>query len=664
MPESPLPNALPPYPVGALTQGCHSGLPPYLLGPQQCSFAVNVSFRGGYATSRPPLWKLVANYASEGTQSALKARFQGAAFYRSIGNNPSCLVASVGGRLFRWTPAQRTVKVDEITPFKADGVTLDVNDPLQPQVWMAQGQDFLVVNDGQSEPYIFDGASVKRSLGHAGKQLPPGRQVFYSNGRFIVVLADPNAEGIAYIASDLVYNTGSGTAAYNYRDSILYINDNLSILGGRAFAVPVTAGPITALFSTAVSDTSLGQGPLQVATGEGIYSVDLPLDATLWTTTQQPTQVVALPNGGPTGGYAVTTVNGDAWYRALDGLRSFVVARRDFNTWVQTPLSFEMARIMVFDQQNLLQYASVVNFNNRLLCTCSPYTVKDRGVAHRGLVALDYNNISSLTTRSQPAYDGLWTGLPVLQVVKGRVGNVDRCFVFALDGNGDICLYELGYDEAAWFDNDGAKDVGIASYIESAALYGRDTDPIQTSQVLKRIEAGDLYWESLIGPNNATPPGRVAFNVQYRSDQWPFWVDWAVYNACAQSCYTPVSCTQPRPVQTQYTTYQRLPVPASVCNQLTGRPFREGYTFQVKLSWVGHATLHRFNFWCIPAPATRNVVCGAAECRVVAGCLDNPFSYHIEIGGGGGGGGGVIEWDYTHGAPTFDVPAASTIIVT
>lgn len=663
MPEKPLPDAIS-YPTGTLSAGIHSGLSPFLLNAQQCAFAVNTTFRGGYAGTRPPIRKLATVYASTeyfDVREELKAIYQGGGFYQSLGANASCLLTSVGGRLFRWAINGETATVSDVTPATLDGFgapVQDRNDPTRPQVWMAQGQDFMVVQDGQANPWFFDGSGTRRSGGEAKQELPPGKMVHYSNGRFIVVLSEEKFKGVAYIASDLVYNTSSGTAAYNYRDSILKTNDNKEVLAGLAFGVPLTSGPITALFTTAVSDTSLGQGPLQVATLGGIYSVNLPLDATLWTTTQQPTQVVALPNAGVAGGYAVTTVNGDAWYRGVDGVRSFSIARRDFNTWVQTPLSFEMQRILPFDQPGLLNFASVVSFNNRALCTCSPYATEGRGVAHRGLAVIDFNNISSLTVRSQPCWEGLWTGLPILQVITGVVNSVPRCFIFAVDEQNEICLYELGVDEGGWFDWDGEQDVAIASYIETAALFGRESDPMAMKQPLKKLITADFWWEQLFGPASVTPSGKVAFSVSYRSDQYPFWVSWKDWSLCAPACYSPATCSQPVQVQQQYATYKRLPEPGDGCNTLTGRPMRQGYSFQVKIEWTGHAVLHLMNTWATQFPATRNVVCDAGECNVLSGCLDNPFTYIIEPGPGTDG---LLEWDVSSNSPTINTPTGDTI---
>lgn len=654
MPDAPLPNCLTPAAIDVLPMGVHSGLAVTMLPQTQAAFAVNMTMRGGHVGTRPPIRKLAVSYATTDVQANLRAKYQGGWFYRSIGENPSCLITSVGGRLFRWTVQNNAVAVDEITPFQSDGITYDVNDPTRPQVWMAQGQDFLVVQDGQSRPYFFDGSKTIRSSGYDGQQLPQGRQVTYNNGRFVQVLTD----GISYIASDLVYNPLSGTSTYNYRDSILRIKDNAQILDGRAFAVPIDSGAITAIYSVANPDSSLGQGPLQIGTENGIYSALLPLDATLWTTTQQPSQVVALPdNPGPTGGYATARINGDAWYRAPDGLRSFVIARRDFNTWVQTSLSFEMDRILPFDQLNLLPFASMVQFNNRLLCTCSPYQSSGRGVAHRGLVALDFNNISSLTTRSQPAYDGLWNGLPILQIIKGTFNGVIRCFLFALDGSNGICLYELGYDDANFFDFDGTTNIATQSYFESNALYGRVDEPDSRTQILKKLISGDIFLQSLFGPGDGT----ISFNVKYRSDQYPFWVDWHSFTLCAKSCYEPVGCSQPLPTQLQYAAFKRLPEPSDAeCNPITKKPHRFGYYFQIRFAWAGHAELKRFNSWVTPTPATRNVICDAGPCTVLAGCVDNPFLYQIETGPGTSG---LLEWDVLSNQPVIDVLTGSTITV-
>jgi hypothetical protein len=637
---------------GPVPQGVHSGIATTLLPVTQLAWGVNVTCRGGYAHNRPPLRKLALTYKGDDEAEvqalATEARFQGAAYYSSYGNNPSCIIASIGGRIFRYTIWNNNCAVDDLTPAG------DPNNSTLEQAWLAQGQDFLVINDGESRPLSFNGATVTRLP--VGTWLPVGKQIHYVNGRFIVALPD----GRSYIAGDLVYSRVSGTPAYNFRDSILRTTENASILAGQPFAIPLDAGAITSLFSVAIPDTSLGQGPLQVGTTGGVFSVDLPLDATLWTTTQQPSQVVSLPNGGPTGFYSTVTVNGDAWYRGGDGLRSFVTARRDFNTWVQTPLSQELARVLPYDTPQLLQWSSALNFGNRLLCTCSPYKVSDRGIVHRGLVALDFNNISSITARSQPAYDGVWTGLPILQLVKGKFNGVERCFAFALDSDNAITLYELGVDGSSRFDWDGEQQVPMECWLESPALLGREGDP--RVNVLKRIVAGDLFLSQLSG----TGDGDVTVTVQYRPDYYPCYVDWGdEFTMCAPACAQPTNCTQPSTTQPQYATNLRLPQPADDCNEVAMRPFRTGYFFQVKVAWTGHLALHSFSLWATPQPENLDSrTCETAPaCAVLQCCTDNLFTYLIETEPTPPPPepGGILEWDTDNDAPTWDTDEGSTI---
>lgn len=589
--------------------GMNSGADPTILPDNQHSFACNTTFRGGHPCSRPPIRKIRLSYADGVESGATEALFQEAAYYESIAGRPGALLMSASGRIFRFLINNNSAMVDELTG-------ADINNPTRDQAWMFQGEEFMVINDGESQPFIFDGAGLRRAI--SGEELPPSRMGHYVNGRFVVALPD----GRSFIAGDLV-TSPSGTPAYGYRDAILKTTENQTILQGKAFAVPLTAGPITSLFSVAIPDTSLGQGPLQVGTRKGVFSVDLPLDATQWTTTLQPSSTVSLPSYGPTGQSAVAIVNGDAWYRAKDGIRSFVVARRDFNTWVQTALSFEMNSILPSDTKSLLKYASSVVFDNRLLMTCSPHRVRDRGVAHRGLVALDFNNISSLTMRSQPSYDGLWTGLEVLKIVIGEFDEVERCFMFALDADNKICLYELLETETDQnFDNNGSEDVQIESWLVSNALFGRESQAPQITLPLKKLLLSDFFLEELAGD--------VEVDLKFRSDQWPFWVDWNAFEFCAPSTNCPENCEPFEPVHRQYATFHRTPEPPEECNSLTGRQHRTGYYFQIRLQWTGRLKLHQLLVWSQPILETVPTQCPSPTCQVVKGCGDNFFTYEIE----------------------------------
>lgn len=607
--------------IDACPLGCHSGIPPHLLKSNQCAFMVNGTFRGGHPKTRPAIRKLNLTYESEQTQTrATQAIFQTAKGYEAIGNNPNCLLSSIGGRIFRYLVTGNNVSVAELD-------FGDQNNPTLNQAWMYQGEDFLITQDGESKPLIFDGASIRKA---DNNEVPVGCMGSYVNGRLITVL--PNRR--SYVAGDLVYSTASGTPTYNYRDSILKMTENQQILNGRAFGVPANAGRINSVFSVAASDTTFGEGPLQIGTRKGAFTIVLPLDATLWTTTTQPQQVSGLPsdgNEGPASHDSVTRINGDAWYRAGDGIRSYMLARRDFSqTWIQTSLSFEMTRVISKDTDFLLAYSSSVNFNQRFITTCSPYRSTDRGIAHRGLIALDFNNISSLTVRDvPPAYDGLWTGLPILKILTAEFEGRERCFIFALDADNNISLYELlrdstdGSPSSYYFDYDGSDDVLIESSFESFALFGRDELPEGEKVPLKRLITGDLFLENMFG-NNGT------FTVQYRADGDPEWHDWKDFTWCAPPTDCPTGCEQPQTVFPQYRTFVRLPDAPDVCNAASGRIARTGYYHQLKLSWAGYLELHQMLCWANFIAESLPVCPSTETCTVLKGCVESDFTYSIE----------------------------------
>ncbi len=614
--------------VSAISAGMNSGVSPRLIGPQALAFAINVTNRGGLPRTRPAYRKVALAYESnEVRANAQQALFQGAAFYRAIGAGENCLVASIGGRLFRYLVGTSGAVTDI-------SIAADLNDPFNPNAWMWQAEDFLIVQNGAANPLFFDGASTTRSLGLGGAQLPPGCMGAYVQGRNWMALpaaVGTPVPGNSFMAGDLVYSHGFQDG-YDGRKAVLATEENTFFSGGGAFGVPLTAGPITAMTSVAIPDTSLGQGPLQVMTSGSVFSVQVPLLREEWANATYPLVTIGLPNYGASGQLAVSVVNGDLWYRAPDGIRSYQIARRDFNTWVNTPLSVEVEAILRLDTPRWLGKASSLVFDNRLLMTCSPALVRTRGVAWRGIVALDFNNISNLTTRSQPAYDGLWTGLNVLQLVKGTFNGVERCFAFALDCTQRIVLYEILTDGAAYFDYNGRSLVNIESSFDTRSLGFNDN-----GNKLKRLQCADLYLDRLGGAPAATsdddPDGTMRFAFSYRSDEDPLYQAWHSFTLCAPitDC-APTLCPVFTPVQPQYRTFLRLPDPRDVCSPITKRMTRTGYEFQIRMRVAGYFQLNRLHVWADPSVSDSVVQsCPTSEtCHLVKGCEGSWFTYSIE----------------------------------
>lgn len=552
-----------------LSGGMDSGRSPSLaseanpggLQRNQVTFAVNATMRGGKIKPRPGMRQIALNVSGVTGYSGL---FQGGTVYDP--GSGSVLVASIAGKLFQY---------DVNSGIVSDAsVANDLNSPTVPQAWFQQAENYLIVQDGSSAAIIYNGAVSVRA-GAAQNMVPTGTLMAYCMGRLCVVLPD----GYSYRVGDLVFGP-SGTAAFGYRDAVLYFTENSYFneggdLTARVFGTSNDLGPITALRPIAQSDNSLGQGPLQVFTAFGAFSANLPFDRTTWKNLANPLQVVSLISNGATSQDSTQPVNSDLFFRASDGIRTFITARRNFGQWSNLPISKEMNRVLLYDNLDLLKYSSAVNFDNRLLITCSP-SRSDYGTYHRGLVALDFDLISSMNQKANPAYDGVWTGPKILKILKGRFGGVDRCFIFSLEDNNTVGLWELTTGDTS--DNEGTP---INWYFETPAY------PFASPFTLKRLDTGDMWINNLHGTCN--------FVLKYRPDRYPVWQSWQSWAECATTgLCSPAGATCMTftpPNQPQFRPRMTFVRPAETTDPTTSRFMGDGYEFQARLEISGYCEI-------------------------------------------------------------------------
>jgi hypothetical protein len=90
-------------------------------------------------------------------------------------------------------------------------------------------------------------------------ELPAGRMGAYGMARNAMCLVS----GLSYIMGDIA-GGAAGTAANDYRDSVLKTTENDDLPGGGAFSLPGSGDIITAMIYTTKLDKSLGQGGLQI----------------------------------------------------------------------------------------------------------------------------------------------------------------------------------------------------------------------------------------------------------------------------------------------------------------------------------------------------------------------------------------------------------------
>lgn len=141
--------------------GMNSGVSPLLLAKNQYAFGQNCSIRNGYIHTRPPFSKKNFNFNGNTALQTLVlgGRFQGGGYYRPDVGTES-LVAQISGHLIMFTESGAAWLVTDIS------VPGSLNSATQPQVWMWQAENYLIVQDGSGAlPIFYDGKTSRRSFG-------------------------------------------------------------------------------------------------------------------------------------------------------------------------------------------------------------------------------------------------------------------------------------------------------------------------------------------------------------------------------------------------------------------------------------------------------------------------------------------------------------------
>lgn len=549
---------------------------PVFLPANKVAFAVNCTFRGGTIAPRPGWRKITLSFATDAFHPSADdmatawrtGRFQGAGLYRASTRQTRVLV-SISGRIFCIEDVDQGI-IKELT------LPNDANSATARQVIMRQMENFLAITagDGATQNLYYSGASLIRGNATA-LYLPVGSgPMTYGMGRAWV------ARGDQWIAGDLVGNTESGTRQWGYRDSVLKQTENQYLTGGGSFSTPLQTGDITAMEFIANLDTTLGSGDLLIHTPEAVYASTLPFDRTQWAALTFPAQRIGLMGSGAAGQWAIANINGDQFFRAQDGIRSVVMARRDFATWANTPVSREVEPILTKDADELLKYGSMVGFDNRLLTTCSPVAT-DHGVWHDGLIALDFDPSSTLGGRLPPAYDGLWTGVRVLQVLAGTFNGQKRCLAFSLNGADQIELWEL--TKAERFDEGEAR---IPWEWESRAFTFKQ--PTDYKELLK----GDMWISELWGKWDLT--------LKFRDDDFLGWVNWMTDSE--EAVIQNDAPGEPVTYGPGYRQRIAFGQPPDTEDSQNMKIHRQGNDFSVRMEMLGYAEINRVRLFCNQLP--------------------------------------------------------------
>lgn len=538
-----------------LERGIDAGKAPSMLGRNQASFAVNVTMRGGFAKTRPafnniPLTFVAETDAEVDDMQAIweTGRFQGASTYSYGPYN--YIVCAIGGYIFLVNPTKS--EVQDITPRNDLGA--DINPPDIPTFFFQQAEQYLIIQDGLSRAIIYDGTSCRRA-NPAQDEVPTGTAMAYGNGRLWV------ARRREFVAGDIA---GGPT-------DVIKFTENTYIAEGGAFAVPLDTGDITAMRFMNQPDSSLGQGELLVHTPQAVFAVNVPTSRDDWKNVEYPTVRIVAINYGSVSDRTCTVVNGDMFYRAPDGIRSYISSRREWQEYGQIPVSREIGPIIAGDTlEGISDTTSSILFDNRLLTTITPQN-STQGTYFKACAVLDFDLVGGTGDKLPPAWEGVWTGLNFLQLLVAQIDNVERCFVFHLDTSCRIQLWELTKNGKK--DN---KQNSISCYIESPSY------TFENPFELKRLEYGEMWVDQV--------EGQVEFDIKYKPNQYPAWVNWNNFTECAktENCDPPEgSCLTLLNYKPQYRTRLRFPQPADDCEPTNGIPMRNGYEISVRIGWTG-----------------------------------------------------------------------------
>jgi len=588
-----------------------SGFVPTLLQNNELSWAVNTTVRGGFLKPRPGFRFRALNFTTEASISGFEdGLFQGAGVYVDAKANGNLLV-SVSGRIFSIAVADFSTK--EIT------ISGDRNSSTQPHAWFQQAENWTIIQNNLQAPLIWNGISLVRSV--IARQVPVGGPMAYLKGRLWV------AEGHEFFGGDLVNsNITLGKA------SVLEFTENTFLNEGGAFSA---AGPITGMIGLSNIDTVLGDGDLLISTANAIYAFNAPSDRNVWKDLQYPIQRFAVIGAGAVSAESMVILQNDMLFRSGvgatsgAGVYSFKYARADFQNWGSSPVSRQAVRAFAYDTPLHLTECSGVRFNNRAMWTVQPEMVNRHGMIHRGLVVLDYYLVSGLGRKIDPCWEGVWTGLRILRILTVSHKNVQRCFIFALDDNNKIKLWELTLADR--FDTGPDGDDKAIQWITESKSFS-----FATPREIKQLQGLENWYDSLTGP--------VEITAKFRPNLSECWSSWAKWNGCAKyrNC-DPVpegECQVPSYFRQQVRTRMAFPAPPEIVDPQSGGLTNQGYDFQIRMEGTGYLRLNRSvlnavkvgdsqfgDFEGISCLDVGSGDCSNQECREVECCDPPDYGY-------------------------------------
>lgn len=525
--------------------GVSSAVAPELLPDNQNAWMFNGQNRGGKPSTRPPIVHCL---------DLPEGLIQGGESF-SVQNG--MIVASIAGRMFR-------IRVNA-NSFSWEEIPLGfINSPVVKQVWMTQTIETLVIQDGQSDPILYNGSVAPRA---GPTQVPRGRMMAYGNGRLWVAVDANNLE-----AGDIRTGTPS---------SELYFTEATYLLGGGKLFFPQALRALSFIPVTGQSD----YGVLLAYSDDETKAIRADITSRDdWG--QVPGFVTdILRSVGASSQWSIASVNQDLYWRDSNtGIRSIRNALADEAGPGSSPVSREVSRLVDYDSQQLLAFCSSVYHDNRLLMTSSPYLMSNGGTGFKSLVSLDFATLSTMQGKSPPAFDGQWSGLNFVKLISGKFNGQNRAFTLVTDDQGNNQLWEFKNRGRADLTSDCGTGVQIESPIKCYLEY-----PLRNfgvNKVRKRLERCDVWLSQVDGP--------LDLQVYWLSDNSAKWLLWDEAPTCAQTTdpATEMPHVWKNLLPQERPQFKTFTIPEGV-NEVVKYATSVGFEFQIRLVWTGRCRIHR-----------------------------------------------------------------------
>jgi hypothetical protein len=623
-----IPGAVAPDGFVSQISGQDAGSQPNLIQETNFYCGVNVTCNNGILATRPGFLQCTQKFSNNTDQVNFQTgNPQGMGTFQ-VGSS-TYLICSIGGRIF-YVEVTNSFNSVDITPVG------DLNSSNLPKAYMCQAEEYFIVQDGVSAPIIINSLAARRA---GPTEVPVGTAMAYGWGRLWV------AKDNEFVAGDIV---GGDTSVISFTETTYFAE-------GGAFKLPSTCGNLTGMVFIPLQDTATGQGQLLVGGEFGIASINGGIPRDQWKTTQ--IQQIAQLDVGFVGQNSNALLNGDVFYRAFDGIRSYRMARAEQGLNGNTPQSNEVSNFTDTDTQQFLQYSSAVYFNNRVLMTTNP-VFKGTYCYHKGLLSLNSQPQSTKASKSPPIWEGVWTGLNVVQIVKSIFGKRERCFALVRNANNDkisainalteidIAHFVLTVDDSSKFTvNQTYMDANSRVYfqvtsipddtsIQISILNNVTSQGINVGDVIVKGEYNEIWEISRDAPfdilenekvliqskvwtrsfTHSSPSnqkklvngemwvqdviGTVNWSVSYRPDQYPCMFPWKSGTVCSENEVCDEQCPTSLNRHPGYRPRIMFGTPSQDCNPQTGEAQNLGFEFQWLIQWEGHMKIRSARETC------------------------------------------------------------------